>query len=372
MCTRTFFGEGSFIGKGIYDVDVFEQAVAGVFQENRILSHDLLEGCYTRSGLLSDVYLYENNPTEYSADIKRHHRWIRGDWQIGAWLLPIITAGNGRFTKNRLSALSRWKIFDNLRRSLLPLALLLLLLMGWTVLSHPWFWTAAVTCILLVPAMMASGWQLIHKPVDITLKAHLDEIGISVRNTLIRFIFSLAILPYEAYKYTDAIVRANWRMIISKRKLLEWTPSANVARNSVNSIWISYKKIWITPLLALVCVAFLCKNAEALFVAYPILVLWLLAPALVWKLSKPEAKEDIILPDEQLQFLNKIARKTWSYFEQFVTAEDNWLPPDNFQEQPLAVIAHRTSPTNMGLALLANVSAYDFWVYLRRRADIQV
>src|SRR5690606_23078486 len=138
---QDLFGEGSFIGKGIYDVDIFERAVNNVFQENRILSHDLLEGCYARSGLVSDVLLYEDNPAQYAADIKRHHRWIRGDWQIGAWMLPFVTDSKLKLRENTLSALSRWKIFDNLRRSLMPLFLVVFLLAGWTVLPFPWFWT---------------------------------------------------------------------------------------------------------------------------------------------------------------------------------------------------------------------------------------
>src|SRR5215203_2879635 len=166
------FGEGSYIGKGIYDVDAFEKALDERLPENRILSHDLLEGCYARSGLLSDVYLYEESPAQYFTDVKRHHRWIRGDWQIGAWMLPFVTSGNGRLIKNKLSALSRWKIFDNLRRSLMPLALTLLLLMGWFLLPFPWFWTAAVTIIVLLPLMAAAGWQLINKPEEIDVTSH--------------------------------------------------------------------------------------------------------------------------------------------------------------------------------------------------------
>ena len=234
---QDLFREGSFIGKGIYDVDVFEQALDGVFPENRILSHDLLEGCYIRSGLISDVLLYEESPSQYETDVKRHHRWIRGDWQIGAWMLPFVTNGNGRLAKNKLSPLSKWKIFDNLRRSLMPLALTLLLLVGWFLLPFPWFWTSAVTIIVLLPLMAAAGWQLINKPDDITLTSHFVEVGISVRDFLIRFIFGLAVLPYEAYKYTDAIIRTNWRMIFTRRKLLEWTPSAAIHVFVGNDVW---------------------------------------------------------------------------------------------------------------------------------------
>lgn len=357
---QDLFAEGSFIGKGIYDVDVFEQSVNGIFQENRILSHDLLEGCYTRSGLLSDVLLYEDSPAQYATDIKRHHRWIRGDWQIAAWMLPFITNAKGKLTANKLSALSRWKIFDNIRRSILPISLVLLLVMGWSVLPFPWFWTLAVTFIILLPVMAAAAWQLLHKPIDLTLKAHFSEVGIIVRDVLIRFVFGIAVLPFEAYRNADAIFRTNWRMIISHKKLLQWTPSANTAPIG-HALWFAYSSMWMSPLLGVIFTMWLAyTHPLALGVASPMLVLWLLAPAIAWRLSIPEAPEDLSLPEDQTAFLHKSARRTWSFFEQFVTAEENWLPPDNFQEQPIAVIAHRTSPTNMGLNLLANLTAYDF------------
>ncbi|MDF3079344.1 MAG: glycosyltransferase 36 [Sphingobacteriaceae bacterium] len=357
---QDLFGEGSFIGKGIYDVDIFEKALNDVFQENRILSHDLLEGCYTRSGLVSDVQLHEQNPSSYEGDVRRRHRWIRGDWQIGAWMLPLISGSDGRLKSNKLSALSRWKIFDNLRRSVLPVSLMLLLLSGWTILPMHWFWTLAVTIIILLPVMVAAGWQLMNKAIDLTLKAHLSEVGRSVRDTLIRFVFGIAVLPYEAYRFTHAIFITNWRMVISHKKMLQWTPSAS-SSSTTNPFWATYRNMWIAPALAIACTLFFFQyNPHAFLVASPMLILWLLAPALAWRISMPEKEEDHLLEEDQLLFLHKSARKTWSFFEEFVTAEENWLPPDNFQEQPVAVIAHRTSPTNLGLSLLANLSAYDF------------
>lgn len=357
---QDLFGQGSFIGKGIYDVDVFEQALEDRFPENRILSHDLLEGCYVRSGLLSDVHLYEESPSQYETDVKRHHRWIRGDWQIGAWMLPFISNSKGRLIKNRLSALSRWKIFDNLRRSLTPLALILLLLVGWFEVPFTWFWTFVVTVIVLLPLITAAGWQLINKPKDVTVTSHFVEVGISVRNFLIRFIFDLAVLPYEAFKNMDAIVRTNWRMIFSHKKLLQWTPYAASGIRSDN-LQSSYEVMWVTPLLSIITTILLAYlNATALYVAAPILLLWLAAPAIAWRLSKKETEKKPTLSETQYLFLHKSARRTWLFFEQFVNVESNWLPPDNFQEHPTAVVAHRTSPTNMGLSLLANLAAYDF------------
>ena len=357
---QDLFNEGSFIGKGIYDIDVFEHAVGQLFEENRILSHDLLEGCYTRSGLVSDVLLYEQNPSGYEADVKRNHRWIRGDWQIAAWIMPYVTGSNGRFSVNTLSLLSKWKIFDNLRRSLMPLSLLIILLLGWSVMPYPWFWTIAVTMIVLLPVMAAAILRLILRPDDLDLKAHVLDVGTSIKHTLLRFMFGLAVLPYESYRYTDAIVRANWRMIISHKHLLQWTTSA-ISSDIKNTLWSNYLKMLIGPLLSVACIClFLVTNYPAFFVALPILILWLLSPAIAWKLSIPEKQEIPELSKGQTLFLHQSARKTWLFFQKFVTEQENWLPPDNFQQHPEPVIAHRTSPTNIGLTLLANLTAYDF------------
>jgi cyclic beta-1,2-glucan synthetase len=170
---QDLFGEGSFIGKGIYDVDAFETALKGRFPENRILSHDLVEGCYARSGLLSDVLLYEEYPSRYSTDVGRRHRCIRGDWQIARWLLPGVPDIEGRRRKNPLTGVSLWKIFDNLRRSLVSAALTVLLLLGWTLLSPVWLWTLAVVGSILIPPAMASFLDLFQKPGDMRLRQHL-------------------------------------------------------------------------------------------------------------------------------------------------------------------------------------------------------
>ncbi len=359
---QDLFGEGSFIGKGIYDVNIFEQAVGQVFQNNRILSHDLIEGCYARSGLLSDVLLYEDSPAQYVDDIKRHHRWIRGDWQIGAWMLPFVSGVDGRLKSNKLSALSRWKIADNLRRSLLPLSMLLLLILGWIVLPFPWFWTLAVTIIILMPVAAAAGWQLFHKPKDLGVSAHFSEVGSFCWDTVVRFVFGVAVLPYEAWRYTDAVILTNWRMVVTRRKLLEWSPFSNSSTTPSKSISAMYQSLWMAPVLAIGTGVFLYVQADliSLLVASPFLILWIVAPVLARQLGKPEKEEITHLHEDQMEFLHNTARRTWSFFEHFVRKEENWLPPDNFQEQPVPVIAHRTSPTNMGLALLANLTAYDF------------
>ena len=224
------FDEGSFIGKGIYDVDAVERALKGRFPVNRILSHDLLEGCYARAGLLSDAELYEEFPSRYSADVARRRRWIRGDWQLVGWLRRHVKGPDGRREVNPLSILSQWKLFDNLRRSLVPAALVLLLVIGWTVLSVAWFWTAIVIGILLLPSAIASLSDLVTRSAEVSPAQHLIAVARAARRHIAQAVLALAFLPYEAFFCLDAIVRTIGRMLITRRRLLEWNPSSDVDR----------------------------------------------------------------------------------------------------------------------------------------------
>jgi len=360
---QDLFGEGSFIGKGIYDVDAFERTLGGRFPDNRILSHDLLEGCYARCGLLSDVQLYEEYPARYSADVSRRHRWIRGDWQIARWLLPGVPGPDGRQHPNPLSLLSRWKIMDNLRRSLTAAALTLLLLTGWTALASAWFWTLAVCGIILLPAIVSAALNALQKPDALTLGQHLAATARLLPRHFAQAAFALVCLPHEAYFSLDALARTAWRMLATRRGLLEWNPSAEADAKDRTDLAGTYRAMWFGPFLAAATALGLAAfRPMALLVAMPILGLWLISPAMAWWLSLPLARHRERLTDAQTLFLRKIARKTWAFFETFVGPEDHWLPPDNYQEHPVAVVAHRTSPTNMGLALLANLTAYDFGI----------
>ena len=358
---QDLFGEGSFIGKGIYDVDAFERTLKGRFPENRILSHDLLEGCYVRAGLLSDVMLYEEYPSRYNADVNRRHRWIRGDWQLLRWLLSGLPGPDARLKKNTFSWLSQWKIFDNLRRSLVPAALTFLLLLGWTVLPAAWFWTLSVLGIFLIPSLIASLLELLQKPDDVLLGQHLDANLHSAGRRFAQAAFTFICLPYEAFFSLDAIVRTGWRMLFTHKRLLEWNTSDERDGSGRTDLGSCCRSMWIAPVLAIaVVVDLMLLRPLTLAVAGPILGLWFVSPGVAWWISRPLARREARLTDDQITFLRKLSRKTWAFFETFVSPEDHWLPPDNFQEHPVAVIAHRTSPTNMGLALLANLSAYDF------------
>jgi cyclic beta-1,2-glucan synthetase len=358
---QDLFGEGSFIGKGIYEVDTFERALDRRFPDNRILSHDLLEGCYARSGLLSDVELYEEYPPRYNEDVSRRHRWIRGDWQIAQWVTPVVPGVDGRLQKNPLTALSRWKIGDNLRRSLVPTALTLLLLLGWTVLPMAWFWSVAVVCLILLPSLIAATWHLLIKPPDVPLGQHIAAAVRSTGQNLAQAAFALACLPYEAFYSLDAIVRTVWRLLITRRKLLEWNPASGSNSTAHPGLAHWYRIMWVAPLLAACSVLVLVfVRPHSLIAAAPILALWLASPGIAWWISRPIARRQVRLSTEQTVFLHSMARKTWAFFETFIGPEDHWLPPDNFQEHPHPVVAHRTSPTNMGLSLLANLTACDF------------
>jgi len=355
------FGEGSFIGKGIYDVDAFEQALKDRLPENRILSHDLLEGCHARAGLLSDANLYEEYPPSYLADVNRRHRWIRGDWQIAGWLLSRVPGPGDARRRNPLSGLSQWKIFDNLRRSLEPSGLTLLLLLGWNYLSSPWYWTVSVIGILLVPSLMASAVEMFRKPSDALLRQHLAAEARSAGRRFSQAAFTLACLPYEAYFSLDAVVRTAGRMLFTRNRLLEWQPSGSPDRNRGEGLAAFCRSMWIAPVIAAAATIHLVVSRPvALATAGPILALWFASPAIAWWISRPLAPRRPALSADQILFLRKLSRRTWAFFETFVGPEDHWLPPDNYQEYRIGAVAHRTSPTNMGLALLANLAAYDF------------
>jgi cyclic beta-1,2-glucan synthetase len=355
------FGEGSFIGKGIYDVDAFEFALDGRFPAGRILSHDLLEGCYARAGLVSDVTFYEDSPSRYAVDVKRRQRWIRGDWQLLPWLLPWTPLPGGSHERNPLSILSRSKLLDNLRRSLVPAAILGMFLLGWLVSPEPGIWTLWVLSILIVPVIVIALHDISGRPPEMPLSAHLRHVLVGTGRTLSPVPLMLACLPFEVLFSLGAIVRTLWRMLVSKRHLLQWNPSSEVERTLGDSLPASLRLMWIGPFAAIASAAILIqRDQRAALVAAPILLLWLLSPVLMWWLGRPVSRTPVALSAEQYRFLGRLSRRTWGFFETWMTAEDNWLPPDNVQEHPNLQVARRTSPTNIGLSLLANLAAYDF------------
>jgi len=359
---QDLFQEGSFIGKGIYDVDAFRRAMDGRIPENTILSHDLLESCHARSALVSDVEFYEGHPSRYNVDIDRRHRWIRGDWQITQWLLPRVPGSDARRMANPLSALSQWKILDNLRRSLVPVALMLLLLGSW--LLFPEFGgigTLVALAIIMLPGLLAAVANGFRKPADLPWAMHLRGVAGSCGRQLGQIFLTLAFLPYDTFISLDAIGRTLLRQLVTHRRLLEWQTSHDSEQATRADLAGFLASMWVAPAVALLAGSLVVLLQPGQWpLALPILCVWLAAPWIAWWISKPIEAEAPDLTADQLAFLRLTARRTWHFFDTFVSAQENWLPPDNFQEVPAPTIASRTSPTNMGLALLANLAARDF------------
>ncbi len=359
---QDLFGEGSYIGKGIYDVDAFQQATAGRFPENLILSHDLVESGYARSALVSDVELHEEHPANFAAEMSRRHRWIRGDWQIAGWLLPRVLGPDKKRRPNTLTALGWWKIFDNLRRSLVPPALLMLLLSGWLIVPEPiGFWTRFVLWLLLIPVLLAGLVEVVRKPRERTWAIHLDSTLKSIGRQLGETGLVLATLPYRAVINLDAILDSGARMLFTRRGLLLWHTPGYARRNGRTTLRDFVQEMWVAPTFAVAGITWLAlSQPRELVISGPLLLLWLVSPVIAWWISLPLVTAKPVLSDTQHTFLRGLARQTWRYFEVLVNAEENWLPPDNFQEVPKPVVASRTSPTNIGMALLANLAAGDF------------
>lgn len=352
--------EGSFIGKGIYHVDTCEEILGGRFPANSILSHDLLEGCYARSGLDSATQLFEDHPSSYLVDVSRRCRWIRGDWQISPWLLPSVPTANGRVA-NPLSWLSRWKIFDNLRRGVVPIAAFAILMIAWNTPGlDGFYWTLYILAIYLIPAVWAVLPKLCAPPPDTPIHLHGRKVFRDSIHQLKFTLFELTILPFEAAIHLTTIIRTLWRMSVSHTRLLEWQTSSDAERNAEVS-WSSFQRsMAVGPLLAAMAVLLhLFEGREPSLLQGTLFIAWLGSPTLAWWISKPWRRRELPLTQEQITFLRIVARKTWRFFETFVTREENWLPPDNFQQEPLGVVAARTSPTNIGLGLLSNLGAYD-------------
>ncbi|MBF0575130.1 GH36-type glycosyl hydrolase domain-containing protein [Dysgonomonas sp. GY617] len=356
------FREGSFVGKGIYDVDAFEQVLADRLPENKILSHDLLESTYVRSALISDIELYEAYPPGYNMDAIRRHRWVRGDWQIIQWLLPWVPTFQKKAAKNPISRLGRWKMIDNLRRSLLPPSFLLFLVLFYVLFPQSiWLMPLLVGIIALLPVLLGLSTNILYKSQDQSLLMHLQDAFRKSWRQLKQVLLSLVLLPYEAYLNMDAIVSTLWRLLVTHKHLLKWKTSIDAEQTAGNSLSSFYSAMWFSPAFAIVCAGLLAVfDPLLLLCSFPVWIVWAAAPCIAWFISRPFEPKKPDFSTEQSLLLHRIARKTWYFFETFVNAKENWLAPDNFQEVPIPVIASRTSPTNIGLSLLANLSAYDF------------
>ncbi len=459
---QDLFGEGSYAGKGIYDIDAFEAALAGRVPDSTMLSHDLFEGVFARAGLASDIEVVEDYPARYDVDAARHHRWARGDWQLLPWMLGFGAGDRGRepegedtadhragsgevdenpgsggadenqpnntnrpefrpvplpcsrhpgapafagagfvpgdrkrpngipFTapggrdepghdvegagvktfvrwnsaeKRGVPAMGRWKMFDNLRRTASAPASVAALLAGFALPPGPdGVWTGFLLLTILVPPLIPVIGVILPRHAGITLRSHLGALTDDLRIAMAQTVFNASFLSYRAWLMADAIGRTLVRLFITRRHLLEWVPAAQVTVGPRLDIGGFYRVMAGGVVLGVAAAAISLVSGQATWpLAMPLACLWIGAPALArWISRSPDAAEDLPVPADDAHALRLIARRTWRYFETFVTEADNMLPPDNFQEAPMPVVAHRTSPTNIGLYLLSAVTARDF------------
>ena len=358
---QDLFDEGIFTGKGLYDVDAFVAALEGRVPENALLSHDLFEGLYARTALVTDVEVVDDYPSSVLAHARRQHRWVRGDWQILWWLFPMVPSRTG-LRRNRLPLVARWKILDNLRRSLTAPATVAMLVLGWTVLPGS---AGAWTAIALAAAGLPLALRLLQfmggpargESASAFLRTSIDDL----RTDAVRVLLQLTFLASHAYEMVHAITVTLVRIGITKHRLLEWeTAAASAHRGGAPRLRAFAREMIASPLVALGGLAIvIAARPQALPAAMPVLALWAAAPLIAYALSRPVPTRRAALSAADREFLEAIARKTWRYFDTFMSPEDHALPADNVQLAPSLTVAHRTSPTNIGMALLATVAAHD-------------
>jgi cyclic beta-1,2-glucan synthetase len=346
---QDWFGQAIFVGKGIFDVAAFQKTLVNRIPNNRILSHDLLEGGILRTGLAADIEVVEEHPSSYYAYQRRAHRWLRGDWQLIHWLGRTCKNRQGDAETNDLCGLTRWQIIDNLRRSLLSPALMLIALLGMGILpGRTNVWEAIVLLTIFLPFLRA----LAH---GFRGRKQLRTIGVSFRQCAIQ----LLTLPFAAVLAADAAVRSLYRLFVSKRKLLEWVPAVQMDQNVENGRVFVYEKACYGVIAIFAVVAWLSGRPIDYAIGTVGVVLWLIARPVIKRLNRPEGKRVQPWLDAARPELLQLARQIWSFYDRYVNANESWLPPDNVQYHPKEIIAHRTSPTNIGLYLSCVVAARD-------------
>jgi cyclic beta-1,2-glucan synthetase len=349
-------GEGSYHGKGIYELRTFHHLLSGRFPTAHLLSHDLLEGCYVRVGLATDIELLDVFPSSYIAWWSRQHRWIRGDWQIIDWLKRRVPVCGGKVGSNPLSTFNRWKILDNLRRSLVSPATVALLLAGWCFTPAPLLWSGIIAGLMLWPVLNSLSALLFHPPPPGT------RFWREPRDRLLRSLFTMLFLLDYAGMALDAVTRVAYRRLVSHRLMLEWETAQDAHQRAKNrQRQFVIHRLWIPAACVLICAGAAWRGTSTLLAVCPFLILWVLFPVAVILINRPaKSWRGGTLTADDRRFLRAAARRTWRYFDDFVGAQTSWLPPDNVQETPKREIFLRTSPTNIGLSMLATVAANDF------------
>ena len=373
---QDIFNEGSFCGKGIYDLRIFQKVLKGTFPENLILSHDLIEGCHIRCGLINDLELFDDNPSNYIDDAKRHHRWTRGDWQIIGWLKNKVRNERGEKVKNQVNTIGRWKIFDNLRRSMLSLSVMLMILAGYTAniattttISPAWFVLVALI-VVASPIVFFILGQITTMPRFGKRYHYYAALMRGFRVIIYRSLVQFALLPKEAWMYTDAAIRACYRMWLSHRDLLAWITSDEAAKSTKGTLGDYIGKFWFNYVCAaaLAVLTFEILDNRSLIGTADIMaaiaagltcIIWCAAPFLMFWLGKKFPQDKKNLNTKETEEVRQLAKDTWNFFDSLITEENNWLIPDNYQLNRENKTDYKTSPTNIGYSLTAIISAAE-------------
>ncbi len=360
---QDLFGEGSYTGKGIYDVDAFEAALDGRVRDSTLLSHDLFEGTFARAGLVSDIEVVEEFPSRYDVAAARHHRWVRGDWQLLPWILGRGDVSVDARSAATLPLIGRWKMLDNLRRSLSSPASVLALLAGWALpLQAAVLWTGFVLSTIALATLFPVLAGIVPRRARTTASSHLRALAADVRLALSLAALLVVFLAHQAWLMADAIGRTLFRLLVSHRHLLDWVTAGQAMVSPRLDLAGFYRQMSSGVAIGIVAAIFVWwVGSDAWPLAAPFVLAWIASPAIArWTSLSPLVAGRLPVSDADARALRLVARRTWRFFETFVTATDHRLPPDNFQEDPKPAVAHRTSPTNLGLYLLSAVSARDF------------
>ncbi len=360
---QDLFREGSYTGKGIYEVDAFEAALAGKVPDNAMLSHDLFEGLFVRAALATDIELFEAFPAHYEAAAARQHRWARGDWQLLPWLFGRGHTGSDPHRPVVIPAIGRWKIIDNLRRTLSAPAACLTLIVGWLLPERSaWVWSGFILTTMAVPSLLSFVLGLYPRRPGVALRTHFRGAGADLKLAARQIALTATFLGHQAWIMTDAILRTLGRLVFTRTRMLEWVTAAQAEDAYTCNLTGMYRRMAGCVVLALVVAGGVAVfgGYESWAAAAPFILLWISAPAVArWVSLPPQFTGAGPISPSDARTLRLIARRTWRFFETFVSPEDHALPPDNFQEDPKPVVAHRTSPTNIGLYLLSTLVARD-------------
>ena len=362
---QDIFNEGSFCGKGIYDLKIFQKVLKGTFPENLILSHDLIEGCHIRCGLINDLELFDDNPSNYIDDAKRHHRWTRGDWQIIGWLRNKVKNEKGEKVKNQVNTIGRWKIFNNLRRSVLSLALLVVLFVGFSGLvsiNPAWFLLVALIAVASPIVFFIIG-QITTLPRFGKRYHYYATLMRGFRVIIYRSLVQFALLPKEAWMYTDALIRACYRLWFSHKNLLNWITSDEAAKSTKGTLGDYIAKFWFNYVSsAIIAALYFCLgggNGIDLAALIFCIVTWCGAPFLMFWLGKKFPQDKKNLNAKETEEIKQLAKDTWHFFDSLITPETHYLIPDNYQLNRDKKADYKTSPTNIGYSITSVISASE-------------